>query len=64
MKCVDMYFWEIGYEMDIATLLGKENTNENRKLRIYNKAVELNYCENGITYNEAIAQIKRLNYSE
>ena len=64
MKCVDMYFWEIGYEMDIATLLEKENTNENIKQRLYNKAVELNYCENGITYDEAISQIKRLNYDE
>lgn len=64
MKCVDMYFWEIGYEMDIAALLKNEKTKDHVKQKLYKKAVKLNYCNEDITYEEAIAQIRRLNYNE
>lgn len=64
MKCVDMYFWEIGYEMDIVTLLKSKNINKDIKEKLYKKSVELNYCGDGLTYDEAASAIKSLNYEE
>lgn len=64
MKCVDMYFWEIGYEMDIVTLLKSKNINKDIKEKLYKKSVELNYCDDGLTYDEAASAIKSLNYKE
>lgn len=62
MECVDMYFWEIGYEMDIVTLLKSKNINKDIKEKLYKKSVELNYCDDGLTYDEAASAIKSLNY--
>ena len=61
MKCVDMYFWEIGYEMDIVSLLEKEKTGDNTRRKLLERAKELRYCNPDATVEEAITQIKQLN---
>ena len=38
MKLVDMYFWEIGYELDIAKELVSSSNSETKKKRLLKKA--------------------------
>lgn len=45
MKCVDMYFWEIGYEMEIATGLSDPKKSEEKKKDLRNIAISLNLCD-------------------
>lgn len=65
MKCVDMYLWEVGYEMDIANSLVKPNrtVSEKAKRKLYNKAVELGYCRENQNYEDANNEIRLLNLS-
>ena len=39
MKLVDMFFWEIGYELDIAESLEKENVNGEKKRKLIDYAI-------------------------
>lgn len=63
MKCVDMYLWEVGYEMDIANLLimSDAKVSIKRKNVFYKKAVALGYCTDNISFDEAYRQIIALN---
>lgn len=57
MKCVDMYFWEIGYEVDLANGLKSEDNSDKKKEEILKTATDLGVCDEGLTYEEAGNQI-------
>ena len=57
MKCIDMYFWEIGYEIDIASGLINNANGDEKKNALLNLAVELRLCNEGLTYEDAHSEI-------
>lgn len=60
MKCVDMYFWQIGYEIDLADTLRKESTNDRKKQKLLRHAIDMGLCS-GDNYMEAAKEIERKN---
>lgn len=63
MKCLDMYFWEVGYEIEIAKSLIKPDSSLSIKTKneLYKKAVLLGYCRDNISFDEAYQDIISLN---
>lgn len=61
MKCVDMYFWEIGYELDLAKELVNPKNSTERKDKLLNKAIELGLCTKGMSYIEVCNEIRGIN---
>ena len=64
MKCVDMYFWEIGYELDLAKGLISENNGDVKKDKIIKQAVKMGLCNSSCglsSINEVVAQIHEKN---
>lgn len=61
MKCVDMFFWESGYELDIADNLIEHDVSNHKKEELLNEAIGLDICNPGLTYEQASAEIKRRN---
>ena len=51
MKCVDMYFWEIGYELDMADLLNDSSKKVVSRIEIYNKAASMGLFELNSSFN-------------
>ncbi|MCI5453310.1 hypothetical protein MR511_06270 [bacterium] len=41
MKCVDMYFWEIGYELDMADSLNDSSKKIASRIGVYNKTASM-----------------------
>ncbi len=60
-KCVDMYLWKVGYEMNLVRLLIDGKKSDDVKAKAYSKAVELRYCGDGLSPEEANREIKLLN---
>lgn len=61
MKCVDMYFWEIGYEVDLAKELTNKKNSDEKKVKILKTAINLGVCDEGLTYKDASNQILEKN---
>lgn len=61
MKCVDMYLWEVGYEMDTAKILVDAKKTDATKKKAYDKAVELGCFNEGLSFEEANDIIRSLN---
>lgn len=57
MKCVDMFFWEIGYELDLISILESETRSFNSKKNSYKRAVELQLCSQCLDVSEKAGQI-------
>ena len=60
MKLVDMYFWQIGYEMDIASVLGGAN-NDEKKRKALRKAERSRLCDYNCDFSTAKNQIEAKN---
>ena len=64
MKCVDMYFWEIGYELDLANALLNGNNGEKKKGKILKQAKKMGLCNSNCwlsNVDDAVAQIREKN---
>lgn len=67
MKCLDIYFWQIGYELDIAASLVNGKNKPNKKKKLLEKAKELRICNiannktDEETFKQASEQIINLN---
>ncbi|MGD9901442.1 MAG: hypothetical protein AB7S44_02765 [Spirochaetales bacterium] len=67
MKCLDMYFWQIGYELDVAKNLINENKSDKQKKKLLEKAKKLKICNiedkkaNTEIFKKASDQILKLN---
>lgn len=61
MKCIDMYFGEIGYEIDIAKGLVDNRNNKEKKDSLLSRAVSLHLCSENLTCEEAHSEIMGLN---
>lgn len=62
MKCVDMYLWEIGYELDLADGLVNEKNNDKKKRELLEVVKSLRLCDEMVeSFEEASRQIKSKN---
>lgn len=64
MKCVDMYFWEIGYEMNMADDLSDKNNKDNEKKQVLlERARKMELCKNcgDEDFEKAAGQIREKN---
>ncbi len=61
MKCVDMYFWEAGYEVDLANGLNKADNSDVKKDKLLQNAIELGICAPGLSYGDAADELLRRN---
>ena len=64
MKCVDMYFWEIGYELDLAKGLLNGNNGEVKKEKLLDQAIKMGLCDSNCTLlnvHDAVKQILEKN---
>ena len=63
MKCVDMYLWEIGYELDIANGLVSGRNAEAKKNELLQLAALLELCDASLSFEDACRIIKEKNGS-
>ena len=61
MKCVDMYFWEIGYELGLAKALTNSKENEKKKKEVLKRGASLGLYQQNASFEEAARQIKEKN---
>ena len=61
MKCVDMFFWEIGYEIEIANGLKDNNNDVEKKSKLFDLAVSLSLCNKNQSFEEAAMEIIKKN---
>ena len=61
MKRVDMFFWQTGYELDIADNLIKRDVSDDKKQSLLAEAISLGICQEGMSFQEASDEIKRKN---
>lgn len=63
MKCVDMYLWEIGYELDIANGLISTSNAVAKKNELLQIAASLGLCDASLSFEDACRIIKEKNGS-
>ena len=63
MKCVDMYFWETGYELDLADELENKNTSETKISRLLKQAKKQGLIRGSCSPEDAAEQIRAKNRS-
>ena len=61
MKCVDMYFWETGYELDLADELKKNQNNDSKACRLMRLAEKRGMISGKCSPQEALEQIRAKN---
>ncbi len=61
MKCLDMYFWEIGFEIDIAKGLIDNENDDTKKKALLTQAAQLNLCQYNLEYEDAYSEIMAKN---
>jgi len=61
MKCVDMYFWQVGYELDLAKGLCDNKKKAKQKSKLKSRAVQMKLCDKNDTYSQAAKKILNLN---
>ena len=54
MKYVDMFLWQVGYELDIVENIQKGSSEEKMKAA----AVDLGICGDNDSYQEVVRKIK------
>ena len=52
MKCVDMFFWEIGYEMDLVNKINQDQKDTKLK-KLIKQAEKIHILEEGCKENDA-----------
>lgn len=61
MKCVDMFFWEIGYEMDIVSGLNNSKIKQPKKEKLIQDAKRLKLCDENLEFKEKDIIINQIN---
>ena len=61
MKCVDMFFWEIGYELSLAAGLTSAKKDNEKKKDLLKDAIALGICSEGTSFEQAIEEIEKRN---
>lgn len=59
MKCVDMFFWQIGFEIDLMKKLQNPKTSQKQKARLKNTAIKMGLCEPNAEVDEIIGVINQ-----
>ena len=63
MKCVDMYFWETGYELDLADELDNSKDDEAKVFRLLKRAEKQGLISGKCSPEDAAEQIRARNRS-
>lgn len=58
MKCVDMFFWQVGYELDLLKGLEDNKNSNDKKKKLVFAASKCEICEEYDTVEEVIETIK------
>ena len=61
MKCVDMYFWAIGFELDLYNQ-SKKQTNENKQKKLVAKALVFDILNKGDAFEKLHSKIEDLDF--
>ncbi len=62
MKLIDMYFWEVGYELSLAKDLSNPKVKSAKKIKLRDRATNMGFCNPNASPSVAANQILLSNY--